>query len=197
MENQKNNQSKSKEKYASIGIPMDGRLDYKQMLLYKILSSYFLSEDIIAVFNKYKLIPLSNGMYDSCYPFGVFGIYELGISEKPVGILHSCYSAILMALMKPNMTWLGIEGDLSYCLKLPEIISLLAKKNITFYPGFGEYKSDRNIANYLGNKGLDVKVNSLFRNNAVEFRQICPERIDIAYHLFDQKIHDRYLDSII
>ncbi|MDR0866817.1 MAG: DUF6371 domain-containing protein [Candidatus Symbiothrix sp.] len=162
----------------------EGQKYYPLIPLYLMLSPYFRPKAIYDVFWRYALIALNNGRYDFISKYGLVGSDELKTPEKPVGIVRDGVSAILMDLMYPKITWLGIDIHSEYNLRLPEVVDILAGRKIILYPYAGEdtYKSEKKLADDLKTKGLHIEADGSLRN----LENHLPYRFDIGDMCFSE-----------
>jgi hypothetical protein len=128
----------------------------------------------------------------------LFGEKQLKASKKPVGIVKRYISAIIMSLFNPNVIWLATgDGEDAYNLESDRTIKFLKNRQVTLFPCLGEYDEAIRVANNLKSNGLDIGVDSLFRDDRDELRFIFPQGVDIADYILDQMMRDEYFDSMI
>ena len=129
------------------------------------------------------------------------GEHLLSSSIKPVGIVNRFVSAIIMSLINPEVTWLATGEGYEYLCDCDELwertLEILKDRQVTFFPCLGQYDDAVNIANTLKNRGLNIDVDTLFRDDRDELRYIFPQGTDIADYILDRKFQDLHLDSMI
>lgn len=116
------------------------------------------------------------------YPFP-FGLHLISnCQEKPIAVVESAKTAIIMTAIQPKALWLAI-GGLSYLNehRLEELKGL----DIVLYPDLGAFKNWKIKADELKSKGFKISISDLVESTASDLDR--QQGFDIADYLLKKQ----------
>ena len=148
------------------------RVRYGKVMLYNLKSGKRVKEPFSHFTTVHKLLKTNNFNHKQC----LYGLHLLKDNNKPVAIVESEKTAVIMAVMDDSFLWLatGGKGNFSH-----QILEPLKGKKVTAFPDCGETLWDE-ISNRLNQTGFSITVNKILEDENY------PKGYDLADVIIDE-----------
>lgn len=132
------------------------RVRYGKVMLYDQESGKRVKEPFNHFTNIHSILQQKDFNYKQC----LFGLHLLPNNKKPIAIVESEKTAIIMSLVDTNYLWLatGGKGNFKY-----DILQPLAGKKVTAFPDVGETLWNE-VSNRLNEAGFNITISDALEN---------------------------------
>lgn len=134
-------------------IDLLSRVRYGKVMLYDAVTGKRVKKPFNHFTNIHTLLKLKDFNYKQC----LFGLHLLSANKKPIAVVESEKTAVIMSLVDDSYLWLatGGKGNFKY-----DILEPLAGKKVIAFPDTGETLWNE-IANRLNDTGFNIEVSDV------------------------------------
>ncbi|WP_313029458.1 DUF6371 domain-containing protein [Soonwooa sp.] len=150
----------------------DSNIRYGKAMLYNSDNGKRVKDNFSVVSTVHSILKIKDCNYKQC----LFGLHLVNDNTKPIAIVESEKTALIMSLVDDTYLWLatGGYGGFNY-----EILEPIKSKNITAFPDVGE-TGWNDIASRLNTFGFSITVNKILESG------IYPKGYDLADVVLEQ-----------